>query len=247
MVLDVPLLFESGWDVFCGTVVVVGVLDKGVQMRRLRDREGGNGDGSGKGNGKGNGKGGGEIVEELKGRVGSQGGVLGKVARVLVREGVEVDVDALEALSKGEAGGRGSTVSHRAEVFGQGGGGWGIVLWNDDGSSDDENSTTSTTTTDSNSNNNNDNDKNNTTNPSSAKTRSLSRLRRDVDAIVRQLERRSPQWWAWTLLACPPLAVLAASWCCAWSYWARRKWEGNEGVKRRVEEMEREMLERVEL
>lgn len=39
VVLDVPLLFESGIDRICGTVVVVAVKDPAVQMARLRDRD----------------------------------------------------------------------------------------------------------------------------------------------------------------------------------------------------------------
>lgn len=39
VVLDVPLLFESGLDAMCGTVMVVAVLDPAVQMKRLRDRD----------------------------------------------------------------------------------------------------------------------------------------------------------------------------------------------------------------
>ncbi|KAL4944685.1 hypothetical protein BDV06DRAFT_79566 [Aspergillus oleicola] len=39
VVLDVPLLFESGMDLICGTVVVVGVSDPAVQMSRLRARD----------------------------------------------------------------------------------------------------------------------------------------------------------------------------------------------------------------
>ncbi|PYI28071.1 CoaE-domain-containing protein [Aspergillus indologenus CBS 114.80] len=39
VVLDVPLLFESGMDLICGTVVVVGVRDPAVQMQRLRARD----------------------------------------------------------------------------------------------------------------------------------------------------------------------------------------------------------------
>jgi dephospho-CoA kinase len=39
VVLDVPLLFESGLDVLCGTVMVVAVLDPAVQMKRLRERD----------------------------------------------------------------------------------------------------------------------------------------------------------------------------------------------------------------
>jgi len=39
VVLDVPLLFESGLDALCGTVMVVAVRDPKVQMRRLRERD----------------------------------------------------------------------------------------------------------------------------------------------------------------------------------------------------------------
>lgn len=39
VVLDVPLLFESGMDLICGTVIVIGVKDPTVQMARLRARD----------------------------------------------------------------------------------------------------------------------------------------------------------------------------------------------------------------
>ncbi|KAL3476455.1 P-loop containing nucleoside triphosphate hydrolase protein [Aspergillus californicus] len=39
VILDVPLLFESGMDLICGTVIVVGVTDSAVQMSRLRARD----------------------------------------------------------------------------------------------------------------------------------------------------------------------------------------------------------------
>lgn len=39
VVLDVPLLFESGLDVLCGTVLVVAVKDPVIQMERLRARD----------------------------------------------------------------------------------------------------------------------------------------------------------------------------------------------------------------
>jgi dephospho-CoA kinase len=39
VVLDVPLLFESGLDVLCGTVMVVAVTDPEIQMQRLRARD----------------------------------------------------------------------------------------------------------------------------------------------------------------------------------------------------------------
>jgi dephospho-CoA kinase len=38
-VLDIPLLFESGWERYCGTVMVVAVSDPEVQMQRLRERD----------------------------------------------------------------------------------------------------------------------------------------------------------------------------------------------------------------
>ena len=39
VVLDVPLLFESGLDLLCGTVIVVAVKDPAEQMQRLRARD----------------------------------------------------------------------------------------------------------------------------------------------------------------------------------------------------------------
>jgi dephospho-CoA kinase len=39
VVLDVPLLFESGLDTLCGVVMVVGVSDPEIQMKRLRERD----------------------------------------------------------------------------------------------------------------------------------------------------------------------------------------------------------------
>ena len=39
VVLDIPLLFESGLDTFCSTCIVVSVSDPRVQTQRLRDRD----------------------------------------------------------------------------------------------------------------------------------------------------------------------------------------------------------------
>ena len=39
VVLDVPLLFESGWERYCGTILVVGVSDPAIQIKRLRERD----------------------------------------------------------------------------------------------------------------------------------------------------------------------------------------------------------------
>ena len=39
VVMDIPLLFESGLDVFCGAVLMVAMADPAEQMRRLRLRD----------------------------------------------------------------------------------------------------------------------------------------------------------------------------------------------------------------
>lgn len=67
VVLDVPLLFESGLDALCGSVIVVGVSDPEVQMARLRARD---------------------VhlsAEDAQNRVRSQGDVRGKAARAEFR------------------------------------------------------------------------------------------------------------------------------------------------------------------
>ncbi|KAF2803173.1 dephospho-CoA kinase [Mytilinidion resinicola] len=67
VVLDVPLLFESGWERYCGNILVVGVRDPGVQIQRLRDRDA-------------------HLNEEdARNRVLSQGDVAEKAARVMRR------------------------------------------------------------------------------------------------------------------------------------------------------------------
>lgn len=67
VVLDIPLLFESGLDALCGTVIVVGVKDSAVQMARLRMRDPH------------------LSPEDAENRVKSQGDVRGKVERVEFR------------------------------------------------------------------------------------------------------------------------------------------------------------------
>ncbi|OJJ06131.1 hypothetical protein ASPVEDRAFT_139866 [Aspergillus versicolor CBS 583.65] len=67
VVLDVPLLFESGMDLICGTVVVVGVSDPEVQMARLRARDAH------------------LTAEDAENRVRSQGDVKGKVDKAEFR------------------------------------------------------------------------------------------------------------------------------------------------------------------
>ncbi|GAM41837.1 hypothetical protein TCE0_042r15274 [Talaromyces pinophilus] len=76
VVLDVPLLFESGMDVICGTVIVVAVKDPAVQMSRLRARDPH------------------LTAEDAENRVKSQGDVQGKVKKALYRnKASEQDLD----------------------------------------------------------------------------------------------------------------------------------------------------------
>lgn len=127
VVLDVPLLFEAGMDRLCGVVVVVGVSDPEIQMRRLMERDA-------------------HLTrEDAENRVRSQGDVRVKMKRCAAR-----------------------------------GPGRGVVLLND-GTRED--------------------------------------LRAELARVVEGLERASPVWWAWLLLACPPLAAAKG----AWEYWNNGK------------------------
>ncbi|KAI9676004.1 MAG: hypothetical protein M1817_000747 [Caeruleum heppii] len=125
VVLDVPLLFESGMDRLCGTVMVVG-CDATTQMQRLRARDA-------------------HLTEEdARNRIGSQADVREKAAR--------------------------------AEAQG------GVVIWNDG---------------------------------------SREELRASLHQAMEEIQRRSPQWWAWFLLLCPPAAMAAAllHWTAARTRW----------------------------
>ncbi|KUJ19206.1 CoaE-domain-containing protein [Mollisia scopiformis] len=120
VVLDIPLLFESKLDVLCGTVMVVAVRDKEVQMRRLMDRDA-------------------HLTrEDAENRVGSQGDVREKARRC-----------------EGRGEGR------------------GVVVWNDGDREE---------------------------------------LRREIDRVMSVVKERSPRWWAWLLLLCPPLAGMIGVW-----------------------------------
>ena len=67
VVLDVPLLFESGWERYCGTILVVGVSDPAIQIQRLVARNA-------------------ELTEEdARNRVSSQGSIKEKAERCLRR------------------------------------------------------------------------------------------------------------------------------------------------------------------
>lgn len=84
VVLDVPLLFESGLDLVCGTVVVVAVGDAEVQMQRLLDRD--------------RGQGGGMTRDEAEGRVRSQWDVRDKARRCEARKWGDGDKGGVRGL-----------------------------------------------------------------------------------------------------------------------------------------------------
>jgi dephospho-CoA kinase len=132
VVLDVPLLFESGWEPLCGTILVVAVHDPEVQMRRLRARDE-------------------HLTEEdANNRVAAQWDVRDKAARCLRR---------------GDAA--------------------GVVVWNDGDKAD---------------------------------------LKRQIDDAMVRIKQRSPRWWAWLLLLCPPFAMASGAWSFVRSWWVKRQW-----------------------
>lgn len=106
--LDIPLLYESGLDVFVSVVVMVAVSSPAVQMARLRERD--------------------KTLSgpEAEDRVGSQMGVEEKVGRTRARGGRRGKV----VLNDGDRGDLGREVGRViGEVRGEGGGrAWGWWL-----------------------------------------------------------------------------------------------------------------------
>ena len=153
VVLDVPLLFEGGLDMFCGSVVVVGVSDPKIQMERLRARDPH------------------LSAEDAENRVRSQGNVLDKCRRVTERNvaspGKEKD--------KGGEDGR------------------GYVIWNDGDKED---------------------------------------LKKEVEKVMLKVRQKTPKWWSWLLLVCPPGMAVVGMWTVLRNYMDRRSWLRREGEKR---------------
>ncbi|CAM1503003.1 Fc.00g077790.m01.CDS01 [Cosmosporella sp. VM-42] len=139
VVLDIPLLFESGLDRFCGVSVVVAVRDPAIQMQRLTARDPH------------------LSPEDAENRVKSQ---------------TDVRIKAQRAEERGE--------------------GKGVVLWND-GTKEE--------------------------------------LATQIESAVQAMRRTSPDWWAWFMLGCPPLAVAVA----AFNFWQNGK------INERWEKSQREI------
>jgi dephospho-CoA kinase len=140
VVLDVPLLFESQLDRFCGAVLVVGVRDPAVQMARLRARDPH------------------LAPADAENRVRSQGDVRDKARRC-------------EARGKGR----------------------GAVVWNDGDRAE---------------------------------------LESRLAEAMRPLENRSPRWWSWFLLACPPLAMAVGAWTLWINARINQQWKETETRER---------------
>ena len=135
VVLDVPLLFESGLDLFCGLVIVVGVHDVEIQIARLQARDGSS------------------SRKDAIRRVQSQ-----------------VDV---------------RTKAKRAQLRNQAWPGSGMVIWNDHSKED---------------------------------------LQRELETLIKDVQRGTPLWWARFLWLFPPLAVMVGLWN-VWKSWrAKRSW-----------------------
>ncbi|EXJ84750.1 dephospho-CoA kinase [Capronia epimyces CBS 606.96] len=150
VVVDVPLLFESGLDIFCTTVIVVAVSDPKIQMQRLRDRDPH------------------LSAEDAENRVKSQ-------------------VDVREKATRCEDRNNGKKNA-----------GKGYVLYND-GSKED--------------------------------------LKLQIAEVVQDIKSKSPRWWTWVLLLCPPLTAAVASWEVLRNWYLRRK-----TIKERGEELAKTRL-----
>lgn len=136
VVLDIPLMFESGLDIFCSTILVVAVSDPKIQMERLLARD--------------------QYLspEDAENRVKSQ-------------------VDVREKAARNEARNDGKKNA-----------GKGYVLYND-GNKDD--------------------------------------LKLQIADAMQKIRSRSPQWWGWLLLICPPLMATTAAWEILRNWWIRKK------------------------
>lgn len=135
VVLDVPLLFESGMDLICGTVIVVGVHDPEIQMARLRARDAH------------------LTAEDAENRVRSQG---------------DVRTKATQAEFRGTATAR------------------GVVVWNDADKAE---------------------------------------LEVAVKRAMGSIAASSPRWWAWALLAAPPVGFGVAAWNLIVNFATKKGWE----------------------
>jgi dephospho-CoA kinase len=50
-------------------------------------------------------------------------------------------------------------------------------------------------------------------------------LEKEVSRVMEEVKSRSPRWWAWLLLLCPPAGLGIGAWNMLWSWVAARRWE----------------------
>ena len=50
-------------------------------------------------------------------------------------------------------------------------------------------------------------------------------LKREIDRVMVEVRRKSPTWWAWLLLLCPPAALTAAMYNFIRSWLVQRRWQ----------------------
>jgi dephospho-CoA kinase len=50
-------------------------------------------------------------------------------------------------------------------------------------------------------------------------------LEKEVSRVMEEVKSRSPSWWAWLLLLCPPAGLGIGAWNMLWSWVAARRWE----------------------
>lgn len=140
VVLDIPLLFESGWEKLCGTIMVVAVSDPKIQMDRLRARDAH------------------LTAEDAENRVSSQ---------------TDVREKAKQALARGD--------------------GAGVVVWNDGNEED---------------------------------------LKKEMERVMKDVKASSPQWWAWLLLVCPPLAGVSGLYNFVTSWRSQTAWKAQKSKEK---------------
>ena len=57
-------------------------------------------------------------------------------------------------------------------------------------------------------------------------------LKTEVERVMVQVRRRSPRWWSWLLLLCPPGMAVVGVWTVLRNYLDRRSWLRREGEKK---------------
>jgi dephospho-CoA kinase len=49
-------------------------------------------------------------------------------------------------------------------------------------------------------------------------------LKNKIDLVMAEIKSRSPNWWTWLCLVCPPLGISTATWAVLQNWLADRSW-----------------------